>query len=159
MAQRDASVCGNEESCSDAPRFQTRESDRRTREKRGDEEDWQDIHFGESKVGGEGWEWVRKDRVYLCGVSCHLCVRAHHRNCEACVHTSTITLPSAGHQHWWTLRTFLCRGKDMGFSELCDFSPTHKEVFSPGLVTGFKHGFYQNKKQQQSLTLHYVWAN
>lgn len=39
MAQRDASVCGNEESCSDALRFQTRESDRRTKEKRGDEED------------------------------------------------------------------------------------------------------------------------
>lgn len=44
---------------------------------------------------------MREDRVrvYLCCVSCHLCVRAHHRNCEACAHTSTITLLSAGHQH------------------------------------------------------------
>lgn len=44
---------------------------------------------------------MREDRVrvYLCCVSCHLCVRAHHRNCEACAHTSTIALLSAGHQH------------------------------------------------------------
>ena len=60
----------------------------------------ENIHFGEERKEEE-WEWVREDgaRVYLCCVSCHLCVRAHHTNCEACAHTSSITLLSAGHQH------------------------------------------------------------
>lgn len=48
-----------------------------------------------------GGKRVSVDRVtvYLCCVSCHLCVRTHHRNREACAHTSTITLLSAGHKH------------------------------------------------------------
>lgn len=60
----------------------------------------ENIHFGEERKEEE-WEWVREDgaRVYLCCVSCHLCVRAHHTNCEACAHTSSVTLLSAGHQH------------------------------------------------------------
>lgn len=58
----------------------------------------QNIHFGK-KEKEEEWEWVREDRVTvcLCCVSCHLCVRAHHRNWEACSHTSTITMLSVGH--------------------------------------------------------------
>lgn len=49
-------------------------------------------------------ECERTERVCLCCVSRHLCVRAHHGNCEgrrrwwvARVHTSALTPPSAGH--------------------------------------------------------------
>lgn len=58
-----------------------------------------------SILGGGGGGGVRvgaregRVRVYLCCVSCHLCVRAHHRNCEACAHTSTITPLPAERQH------------------------------------------------------------
>lgn len=54
-----------------------------------------DVHFGEKAAR----ERVRAERatICLCCVSCHLCVRAHHRSWEACSHTSTVTMLSVGH--------------------------------------------------------------